>query len=98
MSSKLISVSDILLTMAGLATPGRETRPKARKILCDTVYTEASDLPNGVFPTKKHVVECKMCSSSVLPGLARFTEPRRMQQRFLHLPFKITGCIATFTP
>ena len=46
--------------MATPATPGRETRSKARKILCDTVYTEASDLPNGVLPTKKHVVECML--------------------------------------
>ena len=40
--------------MSALATPGKETRSKARQILCDAVHIETSDLPNGVFPTKKH--------------------------------------------
>ena len=48
--------------MSGVSSPGpgRETRSKAKKVLCQSVYTEASDLPNGVLPTKKQVIECML--------------------------------------
>ena len=46
--------------MAGVASTCRETRSKAKRTLCDTDYVEAFDLPNGVLPSKKHVVECML--------------------------------------
>lgn len=45
---------------SGPGGPGRETRSKAKKLILNSVYIEASDLPNGVLPTKKQVVECML--------------------------------------
>ena len=41
-------------------SPRRETRSRTQKTLQTTVYLEASDLPNGVLPTKKQVIECML--------------------------------------
>ena len=46
--------------MACVIMDYRITRSKVIKTLHETVYTEASDLPRGVLPTKKQVIECMM--------------------------------------
>ena len=48
------------LRMSTLTKYERKTRSRARKILSGYVYNEASDLPNGILPTKKQIIECMM--------------------------------------
>ena len=43
-----------------VASTSHETRSKAKKYVSDIVYMEASDLPNGILPTKKQIIECMM--------------------------------------